>query len=228
MYDWCIKPEDPHNPPFGGLRTTELGLRGCQSPPFGGFRGLMNGEVLIIELLRIIFLKMRYTITLSLFFSFIMCSEAQTSSTDWPLFRGKADLSGKVEFELPSAPKLLWSIKTGGSTKSSPVLVDETVYFGNDKGSLIAVNTDGTTRWKFESGASIDAAPMVYGEKVIFGANDGILRAVDKLSGKLSWSYTTDNKIAGSANVWIAGNKAGIVAGSYDYFLHCVDPETGK
>ena len=24
------------------------------------------------------------------------------------------------------------------------------------------------------------------------------------------------------------GNKAGIVVGSYDYYLHCVDPETGN
>ena len=64
--------------------------------------------------------------------------------------------------------------------------------------------------------------------KLFLDTNDGILRAVDKVTGKLIWSYTTDNQIAGSANVWISGNKAGIVVGSYDYYLHCVDPETGK
>ena len=56
----------------------------------------------------------------------------------------------------------------------------------------------------------------------------GILKAIDRISGKLLWSYATENQIAGSANVWTAGNKSGIVVGSYDYFLHCVDPETGK
>jgi outer membrane protein assembly factor BamB len=182
----------------------------------------------MIELLRIIFLKMRYIITLFLFLIPLITSEAQIGNDDWPLFRGRADLAGKIESELPASPKLLWSIKTGGTTKSSPVISEGNVYFGNDKGSLVAVSSNGSLKWKYESGSSIDAAPMVFGNKVIFGAGDGILRAVDKNSGKLIWSYTTDNQIAGSANVWVAGNKAGIVAGSYDYFLHCVNPETGK
>src|SRR5450759_1467839 len=161
------------------------------------------------------------------FFIFISAS-GQTTEPEWPLFGGKGDLSGRVESELPASPKLLWSIKTGVRTKSSPVISDGTVYFGNDKGTLIAVNTDSRVKRKYESGASLDAAPMVFGKKVIFGASDGILRAVDKGTGKLIWSYTTDNQIAGSANVWVAGNKSGIVIGSYDFFLHCVDPETGK
>ena len=138
---------------------------------------------------------------------------SQTASTDWPLFRGKADLAGKTESEFPLSPRLLWSIKTGATTKSSPVISEGTVYFGNDKGSLIAVSSEGKIKWKYEAGSSIDAAPMVFGNKVIFGNSDGILRAIDKFSGKLIWSYTTDNQIAGSANVWVAGNKAGIVVG---------------
>ena len=69
---------------------------------------------------------------------------------------------------------------------------------------------------------------MIFGKKVIFGSNDGVLHAIDRTTGKLLWSYATDNQIAGSANVWTAGNKSGIIVGSYDYFLHCVDPETGK
>jgi hypothetical protein len=65
----------------------------------------------MIELLRIIFLKMRYTITLFLFLIPLITSEAQIGNDDWPLFRGKADLAGKIESELPVSPKLLWSIK---------------------------------------------------------------------------------------------------------------------
>jgi len=34
---------------------------------------------------------------------------------------------------------------------------------------------------------------------VIFGSSEGVLKAVDKFTGKLIWSYTTDNQIAGSA-----------------------------
>ncbi len=171
---------------------------------------------------------MRYPLIIVLFLYFFSSTPAQTGEAEWPVFRGKADLSGKSEFELTAAPQLLWSVSTGVRTKSSPVISEGTVFFGNDKGTLIAVSTDGKIKWKYEAESAIDAAPMVFGKKVIFGSTDGILRAVDKITGTLLWSYTTDNQIAGSANVWMAGNKAGIVVGSYDYFLHCVDPETGK
>jgi outer membrane protein assembly factor BamB len=171
---------------------------------------------------------MRYFLFIVLLLIFVSCAQAQSAEDEWPVFRGKADLSGISEFELPSSPGLLWSISTGVRTKSSPVISEGTVFFGNDKGTLIAVSTDGKIKWRYEAGSAIDAAPMVFRKKVIIGSADGVLRAIDKITGKLLWSYTTDNQIAGSANVWMTGNKAGIVVGSYDYYLHCVDPETGK
>ena len=153
---------------------------------------------------------------------------SQTGDTDWPLFRGKADLSGRYDSELPSAPKLLWSVSTGTKTTSSPVVSDGTLFFGNDKGSLISVASDGKIKWQYEAGSLIEAAPLVFGNKVVVGLNNGKLIAVDKVSGRLIWTYPTDNQISGSANVWVSGSKAGIVVGSYDYYLHCIDPKTGK
>jgi eukaryotic-like serine/threonine-protein kinase len=163
------------------------------------------------------------------YFLFILASaQAQTREDEWPLFRGKSDLAGKSESEFPSPPVLLWSISTGSKTKSSPVISNGTIFFGNEKGILTAVTTRGKILWTFDGTSPVDAAPMVYGKKVIFGSNDGAVKALDRISGKLLWSYSTDNQIAGSANVWSSGNKSGIVVGSYDYFLHCIDPETGK
>jgi len=182
----------------------------------------------LLVLTNFLYLGMRYTMTLLLFLLFVLSTEAQPNSSDWPLFRGKADLSGRIESEFSASPKLLWTIKTGNRTKSSPVISEGTIFFGNDKGTLLAISPDGKIKWKYESGASIDAPPMVFGNKVIIGTSDGILKAVDKFTGKLIWSYTTDNQIAGSANVWVEGNKAGIITGSYDYYLHCVDVQTGK
>jgi outer membrane protein assembly factor BamB len=171
---------------------------------------------------------MQHLYIVSLLIFIFSTAEAQNGADEWPLFRGQADLAGKVEYDLPSSPQLIWSISTGVRTKSSPVISAGTVYFGNDKGSLIAVSTDSKIKWKYEAGSSVDAAPMVFDNKVITGTSDGVLKAIDKFTGKLIWSYTTDNQIAGSANVWVIGKKSGIVVGSYDYFLHSVDPETGK
>lgn len=161
-------------------------------------------------------------------FFFFVSMNGQSGDTDWPLFRGKADLSGRFDSELPAVPSVLWSVTTGARTKSSPVISDGTIFFGNDKGALIAVSSDGKIKWQYEAGNLIEAAPLVFGNKVIVGLNNGKLIAVDKITGKLIWTYTTDNQISGSANVWVSGSKAGIVVGSYDYYLHCIDPRTGK
>ncbi len=171
---------------------------------------------------------MKYSLILALPFLVFFYSFGQTTDSDWPLFRGKADLSGRFDSELPAAPALLWSVSTGARTKSSPVISDGTIFFGNDKGTLIAVSSDGKVKWQYEAGNLIEAAPLVFGNKVIVGLNNGKLIAVDKVTGKLIWTYTTDNQISGSANVWVSGSKAGIVVGSYDYYLHCIDPRTGK
>ena len=163
-----------------------------------------------------------------LFCLVFISSYGQSGDNDWLLFRGKADLSGRYDSELPLAPQLLWSVSTGTKTTSSPVVSDGTLFFGNDKGSLIAVSSEGMIKWQYEAGSLIEAAPLVFVNKVIVGLNNGKLIAIDKVTGKLIWTYITDNQISGSANVWLSGSKAGIVVGSYDYYLHCIDPRTGK
>jgi len=86
---------------------------------------------------------------------------AQTVKTEWPVFRGSYDLSGRSDNVLPEHPSLRWSVSTGVRTKSSPVLSEGTIFFGNDKGTLTAVTTGGVIKWRFESGSSIEAPPMV-------------------------------------------------------------------
>ena len=113
-------------------------------------------------------------------------------------------------------------------TKSSPVVSGGMIFFGNDKGSVIAAGTDGKIKWQYEGGVAAEAPPLVSGDKVIIGFNDGTLHAVNKATGKPSWKYKTDSQIAGSANSWSTGKRSGIIIGSYDYFLHSVDPLTGR
>lgn len=161
-------------------------------------------------------------------FLFSLSVEMSAQGTDWPLFRGNGDLTGRYEGEFPRSPRLLWSNSTAARTKSSPVVSGGTVYFGNEKGYLYAIGSDGKIKWKYEAGSPIQTPPMVVGEKVIFGADDGILRAVDSRSGRFIWSYKTFDKIVGSANAWYSNGRNSIVFGSYDFFLHCVNSETGK
>ena len=171
---------------------------------------------------------MSYNLSIFLFLFSLLNLTAQDKSKDWPVYRGKPDLTGRSDYEISSEPKLLWSLATGTSTKSSPVISDGIIFFGNEKGILFALTSDGKIKWKFEGQSTIEAPPLISGNKVIFGSSDGVLRAVDKTSGRLLWSYKTENQIAGSANLWESGNKSGIVVGSYDYCLHSVSTESGK
>jgi outer membrane protein assembly factor BamB len=171
---------------------------------------------------------MKYLVNISFFFLYALSLPAQVNDDNWPVFRGRHDLSGSIRSELPESPSLLWNLATGSRTKSSPVISEDVIYFGTDKGTLYAVGTDGKIRWNYETGSAIEAPPLVFGNIVYAGSSDGSMRAVNKSTGKLLWTYTTDNQIVGSANVWTAGKLSGIIFGSYDYYLHCVDPLNGK
>lgn len=168
----------------------------------------------------------RIIINFIVLFSTLLPIQAQVN--DWPVFRGKSSLSGFTDSDIPSSPKLLWKISTENRSKSSPVLSDGIIYFGDEKGAIYAVSADGIVKWKSETGSPAEAPPLVFSGKVIVGSADGILRAFNKVTGKPEWSYKTEGKIAGSANVWESGSRSGVVTGSYDYYLHCVDPGSGK
>jgi len=163
-----------------------------------------------------------------IFFFIISLPGSQSQDPDWLVFRGKSDLTGSTTIELTSQPVLLWSYAGGTPAKSSPVISNNVIFFGDDKGFLSAVGSDGKIIWKYDAGSPIEAPPLVYADYVVAGTSDGRLTAVNKLTAKPVWSYSSDNQIVGSANVWIAGKKSGIIFGSYDYYLHCVESASGK
>ncbi|TFH33954.1 MAG: hypothetical protein E4G95_08960, partial [Bacteroidia bacterium] len=152
----------------------------------------------------------------------------QVKGTDWPLFRGSADLSGKTAVALPSNPKLLWSARTEGRTVSSPVISKGIAYFGNNNGTVYAITPEGKTLWKTEVETALEAPPLIVDNRVIVGSLDGELRALDALTGESLWLYQAENQIIGSPNIWISNKRKLVIVGSYDFYLHCVDPETGK
>jgi eukaryotic-like serine/threonine-protein kinase len=170
---------------------------------------------------------MRYLATI-LFIFITVLSSAQVPGSDWPLFRGKNDLTGSLKNELPLKPVLLWSLSTGSKSQSSPVISNGLIIFGNDKGMIFAIGSDKNIRWKYDARTPVTAPPLVYSDKVFFGCDDGSFVALEQLTGKPVWTYKAGNQIAGSANFWVAGKRSGLIFGCYDYCLHCLDPVSGK
>ncbi|UCF15672.1 MAG: PQQ-like beta-propeller repeat protein, partial [Phycisphaerales bacterium] len=150
---------------------------------------------------------------------------------DWPMFRGGQGLLGRAAGTLPDSLELLWKFETGDQVKSSPAIVDDTVYVGSADANMYAISLeDGKELWKYQTPDIIEAAPCVIGGHVYIGCADGFLYALDAKSGSFRWKYETDGEILGAANWMPSPDGAGlwILVGSYDNILHCVDAADGQ
>ena len=87
---------------------------------------------------------MRYINLILVLFLLNSAIYSQVSENNWAVFRGKSDLSGNTEHDLTNNPSYLWSLPTDVMTKSSPVVSDGVIYFGNDKGTLYAISEKGS------------------------------------------------------------------------------------
>ncbi len=150
---------------------------------------------------------------------------------NWPVFRGDARLTGIAKGNLPDDIGLLWSFKTGGYIKSSPVMTRGRVFIGSGDGKVYSLCLEnGAKAWEFDTRDTVEAPPLIVEESVYFGSLEGIFYSVDIRTGILNWKYETQGKIIGSANWAAAGDYDPklILVGSYDNSMHCVDSESGE
>src|SRR5437870_5089821 len=79
-------------------------------------------------------------------------------AADWPMYRGNAALTGVANELLPKKPALLWSFKTGGPVRSSPVIAGGKVFIGSDDFKIYALDfASGKKLWEFKTGAAVHA-----------------------------------------------------------------------
>jgi len=73
--------------------------------------------------------------------------------------------------------KVKWEYKAQGMVESTPVIgSDEIVYFGDNAGSVHAVDQDGNRQWLRNIGAAVRSAGTIYGpQRVVFGNDRGLL-----------------------------------------------------
>jgi outer membrane protein assembly factor BamB len=111
-------------------------------------------------------------------------------------FRGDAQHSGiYMQTGVPVLHGVKWKFKTNGWVVSSPVVFDDTAYFGSNDHNLYAVNLkDGSQRWKFKTGSRVSSSPAVYQGRVYFSSYDGNIYAVDALTGEQRWKYSSEGE----------------------------------
>lgn len=109
--------------------------------------------------------------------------------------------------------------------KSSPVVTENHVLYGDDIGKFRALNrATGKLVWEFDSEGEIICSPTVIKDKVIFGSYDETLYCLDEATGKALWRVKTQGPVHCSPS--LAGDQV-VVAGC-DGFVRLLRLLDGK
>ena len=116
---------------------------------------------------------------------------------------------------------------------SSPVVVQNTVYFGSGDGNLYAVDANsGEAKWKFKTGDVVHASPAYSDGVVYVGSWDSYFYAIDAVTGKERWKFHGGEDAVVHNQVGFQSSPAvvdGVVyTGCRDSNVYALDRATGK
>ncbi len=148
--------------------------------------------------------------------------------TDWPEYRGGQDLHGKTSVAIPSNAGLAWAYQTGAEIKAAPVIKDGRIIIGSNDGNVYCLDLFGTLLWKFETEYAVEAPALIKKNTVYVGNLGGFFYAIDLLSGEKKWKHEASNQIMAAANYWKDGESLYILIGAYDFYLYCLEANTGR
>ena len=115
-----------------------------------------------------------------------------------------------------------WRFQTDGEVRSSPAVVDDTVYVGSYDGHVYALEASGGTKqWSFQTDGNVYSSPAVVDGTVYVGSRDGHVYAIDAASGTERWSFQADGWVVSSpvvkdGTVYVAGGDTVYALGSND------------
>ena len=96
---------------------------------------------------------------------------ARAAPDAWTQFR-RYDSNNAV---IPGSLETTWKVVSGGPISSSPTLDGTTLFIGNNRGDLDAIDVrTGTLKWVYHARNDLMSAPIVYNGLVILGEGDEI------------------------------------------------------
>ncbi|MDV9172448.1 PQQ-binding-like beta-propeller repeat protein [Streptomyces sp. W16] len=119
-----------------------------------------------------------------------------------------------------------WGTRVVNSPVSGPsALSDGTLYVGNQRGELHALDTsNGQRKWRHDTGSAIRSAPTVADGTVYVGNDDERLYALDAATGKVKWRFTA----MGPVRTTPAVTGTTVHFGSDDGSVYAVDTVSGR
>lgn len=118
----------------------------------------------------------------------------------------------------------VWGLPSGAAIHDSPAVVGGVAYFGNDAGTVYAVNVvSGAPLWTVSVGSAVTSSPAVDAGEVIFGTAAGQVLALNSTTGAVAWTAATGAAVESSPAV-AAGT---VYVGSDDGNLYALSEATG-
>ena len=110
--------------------------------------------------------------------------------------------------------KILWRFPVSSGTESSPMIVGNSVYFGDQAGTFYSLNIrTGRENWSFATNGSIKGGADYWGGNLYFGTYGGSFYAVNARTGHEVWAASPGGQFystpaVGFGHVYV-GNKNG-------------------
>src|SRR5512143_809144 len=99
--------------------------------------------------------------------------------------RANLQRTGVYETNGPSdPPRIKWRFQTGKEIHSSPVIIDDWIYFKNDNGDFFALDVHtGKERWRFRSELTGGLSDAIDSDTIYF-VNRGVIHTLDRNTGQ--------------------------------------------
>jgi outer membrane protein assembly factor BamB len=99
-------------------------------------------------------------------------------------------------FKFTSRGRKIWETHTRVPTRSSPVLVDSLLIFGNDNGEIIALDSQsGDSIYAKQIGGQFYSGLTVSDSLIFVGNNNGVLYALKILTAEIVWQFDSKARI---------------------------------
>jgi outer membrane protein assembly factor BamB len=123
-------------------------------------------------------------------------------------------VNGEVAALSMRSGRILWRFHVPSGSESSPMVVGNSVYFGDQGGTFYSLNIrTGHENWSFQTNGSIKAGADYWGGNLYFGTYGGSFYAVNARTGRSVWTASPGGQFystpaVGYGHVYV-GNKNG-------------------
>ena len=108
---------------------------------------------------------------------------------DWPTYQGNNGRTAYTNVKIPAQIETKWSIDATTTTPTAPVVAGGTVFLGDRKGLVQAIDANGQQKWNAYTGGAIYFPPAVAHGRVYVGSADGWVYAFEAATGRRLWRF---------------------------------------